>query len=275
MINHHYIPNGNGGQIHIAECGVGPAVLLIHQTPRSHDEFREVMESLSGQMRLIAMDLPGMGRSDSTESAETIETYARAASKVAQWAQDDNLTVCGHHTGAVVACELASNYGSLAGSILLSSVPWIDKSERQRRKNHTPIDDFNPESDGSHFQSLWDQRAPYYNGRTDLLDRFMVDAARAKNPSEGHLAVGAYMMEKAVMKIKCPVGLVFHEKDPFAMAHCENVKNAFSGAAIYKIEDGRVALEATHAKFANILSDWVFKHTTPRQPARIASQRAS
>jgi len=103
----------------------------------------------------------------------------------------------------------------------------------------------------------------------------VIDAVRAKDPTEGHFAVGAYKMEKVVPKIECPVGLVFHEKDPFAAAHSENVKNAFSGATIYKIENGHVALEATYIEFTDILSDWVLKNTAPSQPVRIASRGAS
>ncbi len=35
------------GQLHYAEQGRGPVILLLHQTPRSWDEFRELIPLLA------------------------------------------------------------------------------------------------------------------------------------------------------------------------------------------------------------------------------------
>ena len=127
MIRRTYISNQVGGQIHIAEAGSGPTVLFLHQTPRSWDEFREVMHILKGNLRLIAMDLPGMGASDSIGTNPCIETYADAAECVAQWSAATPLIICGHHTGGVVAIELAARRPDLVTSLILSSTPWMDE----------------------------------------------------------------------------------------------------------------------------------------------------
>ena len=49
------------GRIHIASAGVGAPVLLLHQTPRSWDEFRDVLPLLGRHYRAIAMDTVGYG----------------------------------------------------------------------------------------------------------------------------------------------------------------------------------------------------------------------
>ena len=86
MIKRHYIENGRDGQIHLAEAGnpskTHPSILLLHQTPRSWDEFKEVMERLSSDCHLIAMDLPGMGASSPISVPPSIEDYAHAAAIV-------------------------------------------------------------------------------------------------------------------------------------------------------------------------------------------------
>lgn len=51
------------GQLHYAEGGEGTPVLLLHQTPRSWDEFREVLPLLATRRRAIAMDMYGFGMS--------------------------------------------------------------------------------------------------------------------------------------------------------------------------------------------------------------------
>src|SRR5262249_33209711 len=51
------------GHIHYQTAGSGPAVLLLHQTPRSSDEYRDVMPILARDFRVVAMDTVGYGDS--------------------------------------------------------------------------------------------------------------------------------------------------------------------------------------------------------------------
>lgn len=80
------------GQMHVAEVGdqeVFP-VLLLHQTPRSWDELAEVLPLLGRTRRAIAVDLPGMGRSDPHPDGASIEAYRK--SSVVVRADDPSLT---------------------------------------------------------------------------------------------------------------------------------------------------------------------------------------
>ena len=43
------------GRVHVATCGTGRPILLLHQTPRSWDEYREVLPLLGRKYRAIAM----------------------------------------------------------------------------------------------------------------------------------------------------------------------------------------------------------------------------
>src|ERR1700736_387020 len=53
----------SSGLVHVAACGAGRPILLVHQTPRSWDEFREVLPLLGEKYRAIAMDTVGFGDS--------------------------------------------------------------------------------------------------------------------------------------------------------------------------------------------------------------------
>ena len=245
--------DGPSGQIHIAEAGRGPSVLLLHQTPRSWDEFREVMAALEDRLHLIAMDLPGMGSSDQHPAGPSIENYAAAAAAVIEQLAIDPTAVCGHHTGGVVAVELAARHAHLVERLILSSTPWIDEQERARRAGKPPIDTVEPHPDGSHLLLLWNQRAPFYDGRTDQLTRFVRDALHADDPAAGHRAVGRYRMEHAVKGVHCPVTLVEHAADPFASPHTSTLRYWFNAAHVEVIEDGKVPLEATATSFASAL----------------------
>ena len=67
------------GQIHYAECGDGPPLLCLHQTPRSCDEYAELLPLLGVARHAIAMDTLGMGASAPLSGEASTEVYARAA----------------------------------------------------------------------------------------------------------------------------------------------------------------------------------------------------
>ena len=256
--------DGPSGQIHIAEAGHGPTVLLLHQTPRSWDEFEEVMMILADRLHLLAIDLPGMGSSDPHPEGPSIENYASAAAAVIEQTADGPVAVCGHHTGGVVAVELAARRQGLVKTLVLSSTPWIDEEERARRARKAPIDSMELQPDGSHLVALWEQRAPFYGGRTDRLTRFVRDALRAADPAEGHSAVGRYTMEQAALLIRCPVTIVEHAEDPFARVHTRTLAARLGTDQVEVIAGGRVPLEATAAEFAAVLLAALERHEHAR-----------
>ena len=265
MINRSYIDNGASGQIHLARSSSStPRVLLLHQTPRSWDEYREVMELLEEKFSLVAMDLPGMGASSSVGREPMIEDYSRAAIRVVEKLVNEPLIVCGHHTGGVVAMDMAAKRPDLVQSLVLSSTPWIDEKARERRAGKTSIDSVSPSPSGDHLVDLWQQRRPYYPENIDYLSRFLASALAAENPEHGHKAVSQYKMELTAPEIKCPVLLVEHSKDPFAVKSTAQLKRAFPQAAIEQIADGMVPLEVTASKFAEILSSWVSRQPITR-----------
>ncbi|MFK7830616.1 MAG: alpha/beta fold hydrolase [Congregibacter sp.] len=263
MIERGYIDNGESGQIHFAQTGTGIPVLLLHQTPRSWDEFREVMQQCDNTIHCIAMDLPGMGASSPTREPPTIEAFADAAIRLIESFDCDSIVVCGHHTGGVVAIDIAARRPNLVRSLLLSSTPWVDRAARVQRRDKTPIDTVSRSRDGSHLIDLWRQRDSYYpkhpETSVEYMDRFMASALQADGPERGHHAVGRYEMELAAPRIHCPTLIVEHMADPFATRHTADLQRAFPHADFEQIPKGGVALEATAPQFADILQRWVCK----------------
>ena len=257
MLSKRYIDNPNAGQIHVVECGAGPTLFFIHQTPRSWDEFKEVIARLSADFHCVAIDLPGMGQSDEARPAPTIELYAEAVLTVIERIGKTPVTLCGHHTGGVVAIEAYAKRPDLIRSLVLSSTPWIDAPAREVRAKKTPIDSVTLAADGSHLIDLWQQRAPYYPKSAEYMNRFIADALKCANPASGHHAVSQYEMENRIGKIDCPVLLVEQMKDPFAAKHIGHMKAALSHSRLEQIPNGQVALEVTAEAFSKIIIDWM------------------
>ena len=99
------------GRIHVAAAGAGAPVLLLHQTPRSWDEFREVLPILGRHYRVIAMDTVGYGDSDPLPNGQaSIENWASAAHALLHALGVPRAAIVGHHTGAAIAVEMAAAY---------------------------------------------------------------------------------------------------------------------------------------------------------------------
>src|SRR5687767_10133090 len=95
------------GQIHCASCGDvdAPAVLLLHQTPRSWAEYRHVLPLIGRRYRAIAMDTIGFGDSAAPPWAPSIERWAGVAAELLDRLAIRRAHVVGHHTGGVIALE--------------------------------------------------------------------------------------------------------------------------------------------------------------------------
>jgi pimeloyl-ACP methyl ester carboxylesterase len=220
------------GQLHYVEDGTGPPVLLLHQTPRSWDEFRELIPRLAPHHRVVAMDLPGFGASAPAAVPPTIEAMAGAALDLLDALGIARCALVGHHTGALVAIELAAGVPERVTGLVLSSPPWPDAAYR-RSYPGPAVDTAEHTPDGRHLLTLWGQRAPHYPApATDLLDRFLHDALTpGLDPAAGHRACARYVVEARIGLVRAPVLLLGADADPFAWPNVEPVRTHLTGAA--------------------------------------------
>lgn len=245
------------GQLHYAEAGAGPTVVMLHQTPRSHDEFAELQELLAADVHTLAMDMPGFGLSAPLATPQTIEDMAVGVLAFLDALDVDTAVVLGHHTGAAVAVEVAVRSPRRVLALVLSATPWVD--EERRASEHGPaVDRATRSSDGGHLLELWRQRQPFYPAdRPDLLDRFVRDAlAPGLDPAEGHRAVDRYEMERRIRDVDAPVLLLAPTHDPFAEQHLATVVEALSHVPVLRL--GR--LEGAQIPAMEACADQVAHH---------------
>ena len=91
------------------------------------------MAAPQDRLHLLAIDLPGMGASEQHPDGPSIENFTSVAAVAIKQSGPGPMAVCGHHTGGVVAVELAASRPHLVERLILSSTPWIDADERARR----------------------------------------------------------------------------------------------------------------------------------------------
>lgn len=232
------------GQLHYSDAGEGPPILLLHQTPRSLDEFAEVQPLLAADRRVIAMDMYGFGMSAKPKGPQTIEQYAEGALALLDALGITTFDVLGHHTGAYVAAELAAAVPHRARALIQSGAGFASAEYRAGRPHDVDVAPI--AVDGSHLEVLWSKRRPVYPvGRPDLLDRFVRDAlAPGIDPHEGHFACRRYVQENRIDLVTCPVLVLAQTADPHSYRRTEALARAFVNATeveVVEIEGGTVA----------------------------------
>jgi len=239
------------GQLHYCESGSGPAVLLLHQTPRSMDEFADVIPLLAEDFRVIAMDMVGFGLSPGVDGDHSIELMADGALALMDELSVPRFAVLGHHTGGAVAIEIAARQPERISHLCLSSAPWTDARFRLDHADGPGVDEAELAEDGSHLTLLWSMRAPFYpEGRPDILTRFIRDAiAPGVDPVEGHRACARYIMEDRIGLITAPTLVIGAASDPFALPEIPRLRSGLVNAASVRevvIPDGHIPLMEEH-----------------------------
>lgn len=250
------------GQIHYAMAGDGKPVLLLHQTPRSWDEYRDVLPIIGEKRWAIAIDTIGFGDSYKPEKEGSIEQYARGVIRFLDAMSINRVSIVGHHTGGVIAVEVAVSYPERVHKLVLSSTPYVDAEDRERRKTRPPIDEVELKEDGSHLTGLWQKRMPFYpKNRPDLLTRFVIDALKAgERVEEGHRAVSKYKMEDKIGLIKVPTLVVAGTEDPFSFPRMKPLSEGIKGSKTATIKGGMVPMVDQMAEeFARIVIDFLDK----------------
>jgi pimeloyl-ACP methyl ester carboxylesterase len=231
-------------RIHIAAVGSGETLLLLHQTPRSWDEFRDALPLLGQRYRAIAMDTVGFGDSDALPAGEdTIESWAACAFDLLDELGVASAALVGHHTGSAVAVEMAAARPERVRALVLSAPPYVDAARRAAvAAGKKIIDETSPSSDGRHLVELWQMRQPFYPpDDTQLLDRFIVDALKAgRLAAEGHRIVNRYVMETRLPLVRCPTLVISPAADPHAHPVASKVAAAIAGASLTEIPGGMV-----------------------------------
>jgi pimeloyl-ACP methyl ester carboxylesterase len=97
--------------LHVHRVGAGEPLVLLHGLGESHIGWRPVIEALAAEYDVIAIDLPGFGRSPALPStvAPTAANLAGAIERILNDLGLEEYHVAGYSLGARVAIQLAES----------------------------------------------------------------------------------------------------------------------------------------------------------------------
>ena len=208
------------GSIHYRAAGeTGEHVLLLHPTPFSSDVYTEVVERLSDQFQVVAIDTLGFGDSDEPPYQFEMSDYAAAVIRVLDGLGWEDAHLVGKLTGAVVAAEVAATAPGRVLSLVLSAMPDYDPEIRVE-KLAAPRD-MTMFEDGRQILTAWNASSQEPKPSLELRQRLAI--AYLKHYPRGedaHTAIFKYDIKPRLAMIDCPTLLLYSEKDMFL--HREN-----------------------------------------------------
>ena len=201
------------GQLHLRVAGAAsakPAIVCLHLMPKSGRVFARLMPELAKDRLVLAPDYPGYGESDPYPEGinPSIPRYAGSMLEVIDHLGLERLSLVGHHTGAMVAAEIALRCPALVDKLVCISAPVFTEAEvadMQRAYAAVPLDEA-----GTRFRAMWER---ILNHRKPGVSLAMAAEAFAENLrggeryEEGHQAAFAHSQAyaEALAKIEQPV----------------------------------------------------------------------
>ncbi|MBZ9811258.1 MULTISPECIES: alpha/beta fold hydrolase [unclassified Mesorhizobium] len=117
----------NGTSLHYVRGGEGPAIILIHGMPEDWTEYQAIMPRLAKRFTVVAVDLPGIGKSAPAAGGYEAASLAADLQAMAQALGLDKPYVVGHDLGGIVTYAYVRRFPeSLRGAMILDApVPGI------------------------------------------------------------------------------------------------------------------------------------------------------
>jgi haloalkane dehalogenase len=190
MITRHFTDVGTR-RVHYRKCGSGPALLMVHQSPRSSKEYEALMRKWGAHFTCIAPDSPGFGQSDRLPGTPTIDDFADANIALLDALGLDRVHAYGFHSGGIIlVTALKRNPGRFNCLAVGGYAIWTLEEMAIFGQSYLPP--FQPSAYGEHLTWLWNRILeqswvfPWFDLR---------DAARLPFPTDDPATVHLVVME--------------------------------------------------------------------------------
>jgi pimeloyl-ACP methyl ester carboxylesterase len=125
------VVNVDGVEIAYTSAGSGPTTLLfIHGLGSYMPVWKQNLPALQGQFRVVAIDLPGYGRSAKANYHYSMDFFARAVEGVIRELQLHSVVLVGHSMGAQIAITHALKYPNRARALALLAPAGLEEFGR-------------------------------------------------------------------------------------------------------------------------------------------------
>ena len=264
----------DGREVNYCELGEGPAILFVHGLGASWQSWLEQMPEFAASHRVVAMDLPGFGYSESPSEDISIEYYARWTAQFMDVLGIESAAVVGNSMGGFVSAELAIKFPERVQRLVFVSAAifW------QNRRRAQPLVQLAKLSDAVvaralvratddiatrrrlRYAALATAGFRYPQYVSDELAHEMVRSARR---TDGFLpalqALAGYDLEEELPKISCPTLIVWGANDQLvSVKDAERLEDLIPASRREVFErTGHVAMLERPERFNRLLEEFL------------------
>lgn len=211
--------DGPFGQMHFRRLGAGRPVVLLHQAAMDSRQFDAVYAPLAARgFDVIGIDVPGFGNSDCPRFVPRVEDFAQAIVVAMQALGVSTASIVGHHTGSMVATEVALSEAVTIDRLVLNGPMPLTDAERDAffADKHLREKDVVPQPGGRHFVDFTAIRERLVAGSlpVERVSSFVIQALGASAPFwYGHNAGFLYRHEDSLPRLACPTLILTNTGD--------------------------------------------------------------
>ncbi|MGI9362167.1 MAG: alpha/beta fold hydrolase [Parasphingorhabdus sp.] len=159
MITRHFIDveeGGNRRRVHFRRAGKGPALLMVHQSPRSSKEYEALMLKWGEHFTCIAPDTPGFGQSDALQGKPEINEYADAIVGFLDALGIEKCAAYGFHSGGIILVTATKRHPNRFSTLAVGGYAiWTPEEVSLFSESYLP--EFHPSAYGEHLTWLWNR----------------------------------------------------------------------------------------------------------------------
>lgn len=128
----------DGLPVRYLDVGNGPTIVLLHGYCESLSIFELIVRGLARKNRVVALDLPGHGKTDLIPGCHNLDNVAEWVSLILRKLKVDRFFLIGHSMGGYIASAFATQWPErLSGLCLLHSKAGPDSYARQEQREKT------------------------------------------------------------------------------------------------------------------------------------------
>lgn len=110
-------------ELHYVRGGTGRALLLLHGFPQDWYEYHKVLPRLAARFDVVAVDLPGIGRSAPTQNGYDAAHLASTVHGLVQQLELSEVYLVGHDLGGIVGYAFARQHPEILRGVMLAEAP--------------------------------------------------------------------------------------------------------------------------------------------------------
>lgn len=196
--------------VHYLEAGQGPVLILIHGLGSSANVWRDDIGLLATANRVIALDLPGYGKSDKPKADYSVEYQAGAVKEFIEALGVDKVTLAGNSSGGWIAALVALDSPDKVSRLVLVDSAGL---RHEAAQNAVPLNPATREEEKALLLALFSDKAKVTDALVSEQWDYRKDIRSTDQATIESFKTKAPFLDSRLRDIKVPTLIIWGKQD--------------------------------------------------------------